>query len=200
MRPHRFECLVKQIRKNKCKSIMEIGVGVAANSKKMICAALEIMGDVDYYGFDLFEDITTQIKNIEASPQPCSMQAVREYLEGWGVNVHLYKGFTKDTLPEFIKLGIKPDFIFIDGGHSRETVWNDWTYVKQIMTDRTIVLFDDYLSEYEKLGWGCNCVIDSLKGYEVEFLKPLDTYILNYFGGSDKMLESTTQIVKVLKV
>jgi len=196
-RPRRFECLTKQIRENACKSIMEIGIGVAAHSKQMICAALETMGDVDYYGFDLFGDITDEIKKIEASPQPGSMEAVRKYLEGGGVNIYLYRGFTKDTLPEFIETGIKPDLIFIDGGHSRETVWNDWTCVKKMMSDKTMVIFDDYLSEYEKLGWGCNCVIDSLKGYKVEFLEPADSYIFNYYGNSENMIASTSQLVKV---
>ncbi len=38
------------------------------------------------------------------------------------------------------------DFVYIDGGHSYETVNSDWENVQKIMHPKTIVVFDDYKS------------------------------------------------------
>jgi hypothetical protein len=48
----------------------------------------------------------------------------------------LVPGLTKDTLVEPVKY----DFVFIDGGHSYETVKHDYEMVKE----SKIILFDDY--------------------------------------------------------
>ena len=48
------------------------------------------------------------------------------------------------TLPEVSKNLPQMDFIYIDGGHSLETIKNDWDYTKNLMHKGTIVLFDDY--------------------------------------------------------
>jgi hypothetical protein len=38
----------------------------------------------------------------------------------------------------------KMDLVFIDGGHSTETVATDWENVKDLLHEKSIVFFDDY--------------------------------------------------------
>ena len=58
--------------------------------------------------------------------------------------IHLLKGDTKKTLPKFIRQKKKVDFIFIDGGHSVNTIKSDWNAIKKIISKRSLVIFDDY--------------------------------------------------------
>jgi predicted O-methyltransferase YrrM len=73
------------------------------------------------------------------------------------------------------------DFIFIDGGHSFETIQSDWDNVKHRMHDETVVVFDDYwtgpaLTDPVYSQGGCQRLIDSLTGYQVEILEPTDKF------------------------
>ena len=194
----RFSNLIDVISKHHCKVLMEIGVCGGYHARQMILTALEVPGQVKYYGFDLFEDLTEEIHDTEASPWPKTKAQVEHRLKGIGVDVQLFKGFTRDTLPEFLKLNIRPDLIFIDGGHSYETVENDWHYVKQMMSDETIVLFDDYMAAKDKLGWGCHKIIDDLDRnlYSVEILEPCDVYYMKKVGSDERVL-TENRIAKV---
>ena len=73
------------------------------------------------------------------------------------------------------------DLIFVDGGHSEETIASDWYNVKQILTPDTVVIFDDYYIDAGDVmdGFGCNALIDSLDRmrYDVEFLEPVDSFV-----------------------
>ena len=78
----------------------------------------------------------------------------------------LIMGNTRKTLPKF-----KPerpiDFVFIDGGHSVETIQSDWENVEKLMHENTVVIFDDYYDDTEKVG--CKTIVDSLdEKYSVE--------------------------------
>ena len=82
-----------------------------------------------------------------------------------GIEAHLIQGNTTITLPAFLKNGINPpDFIFIDGGHSIETIASDWKHICEIVGPETVVVFDDYyvLHSREAPENGCNYTIDSL--------------------------------------
>lgn len=195
----RYAKLYQMIRENRCKKILEIGVFNGYHAQKMILAALETPGEVFYYGFDMFEDMTEVRERHESSPHPPTMARVYGKLSGSGVTVELFKGDTRTTLPEFVTKGIVPDIIFIDGGHSIETVNNDWNYAKQMMGAKTIVIFDDYLSAYKQLGWGCNPVIDNLREpYKAELLFPPDKYGLRKVN-SDKYVISENNMILVIK-
>ncbi len=113
------------IKRNKCKTILEIGLGDGRNVKKM----LDLAGDCDYYGFD----------NLSL---PESRKAFLE-LEGRR-NVHFYIGDTRETLPLALSELPMMDLIFIDGGHGRDVVENDWNICKLLMHDGTACFFHDY--------------------------------------------------------
>jgi len=150
---------------------MEIGTYDGVHAREIIDnVTKEMRRPVEYYGFDLFEDMTRHHFKTEIGKRrrPPSMEVVRRLLEGTEAMINLYKGDTKNTLHEFVKwadeLGVKMDFVFIDGGHSFETVDNDWKYVQRLMHGTTKVVFDDYFSSdvSRDLRGGCNRVIDSL--------------------------------------
>lgn len=144
------------------------------------CAQRMRLGSViRYYGFDLFELITPEIKLKEQGKQGTPTEAeVRRLLWPTKAEIQLYKGFSKDTLPKFAEnVGILADFVFIDGGHSIETIQNDWNWVRTFIHGKTVVLFDDYW--HDRLDIGCKFLIDSLfqsEDYLPEILEPIDVF------------------------
>lgn len=192
----RYTKLLETIRENNYKSIMEIGVLNGVHARQMILAALETLGKVYYYGFDLFEDATPEILEKEISPYPPTEAIVREYLRGIGVHVELFRGFSADTVPLFMATNIKPDLIFIDGSHRTKNTQIDWDNCKKLMHENSVVFFDDYMSNYEEVGWGCNEVVDAIEGYDIEFCEPHDTYMARKQYTEERFL-TEARLVKV---
>lgn len=176
--PSRYRALIDLARKSGPRRILEIGTWNGNNARRLIEAAGQGRGEsaIEYYGFDLFEDMDPGIFSDELSKWPPSMKAVEKRLTASGAEVFLFKGNTKDTLPAQVDQLPPMDFIFIDGGHSLDTIQNDWSYAKQLMGDRTIVVFDDY---YEDRGdYGCKNVIEAIdtSEFRVRVLPQTDTF------------------------
>jgi len=175
--PKRYRHLFNIIKNYKCRRIMEIGVWNGNHAIKMIEKAKKywLPEEIEYYGFDLFEDIDKEMIKAEVSKKPPSMNTVKEKLEKMDAKIMLYKGNTLNTLPEAIKNLPKMDFIFIDGGHSIKTIQNDWNYSKKLMHDKTVLIFDDY---WNMEGSGCNRVVDFIdrSEFSVEVLQPTDKF------------------------
>jgi hypothetical protein len=199
----RYENLYKQIKKFKPKSIMEIGVWMGDTAVKMIntAKALHPAGTlIKYYGFDLFEDITDdEIITEHSKSTKAEYSKVYEKLNRTGADIYLYRGYTRLTLPEAaLTFNAEEfvDFIFIDGGHSIETIASDWGYVQSFVGPDTIVIFDDYF--YDRNDLGCKNLIDNLdqKEWKYSLLNPID-----HFPKSDERGEWTqhTQMVKVTR-
>jgi len=131
--------------------------------------------EVEYYGFDLFEMMDEDTFKNEVSLHPISLEAVRNKLEKTGANIHLYKGYTKDTLLQAISDLPQMDFIYIDGGHSLETINLDWNYAQMVMGAKTIVIFDDYWDDDNS---GCKRLIGEIdrSKFNVEILPIQDKF------------------------
>lgn len=110
--------------------ILEIGVGRGFGAKLIIDTIRNAGFQVEYYGFDLFEI--------------SEMDEIKAKLERMGVTVHLFKGDSRETLPEAIKILPKMDFVLIDGGHPYDIVKSDLGWVRELMHERTVVVLDDY--------------------------------------------------------
>lgn len=140
--------------------------------------------DIQYFGFDLFEDLSEVELRKEFSKMPSAKQEVEEKLIKTGANFKLFKGYTAETLPDFVRYakthGISADFIFIDGGHAIKTITSDWENVRQLINNKTVVVFDDYYrnNEPEIQGYGCNAIIDLMDRniYEPSILLPEDSF------------------------
>ncbi len=175
--PRRYKYLFSAIRENRAKKIMEIGTWTGMHALGMIEEAKKYFKpeEIEYYGFDLFEllDDSTSLK--EFSIPPPSLGEVKEKLEKTGVKVHLYKGYTQNTLPMAIDKLPKMDLIYIDGGHSLETIENDWNYAQKVIDKSTIVIFDDYWNRDDA---GCKKIIENMdkNKFNIEILPIQDKF------------------------
>lgn len=177
--PIRYQQLYSIIDDLRAKNILEIGTWNGERALLMIHAAQQHRpaAEISYFGFDLFEMLPTETRTAELSKQAPSEAVVREKLMQTGVGVHLYKGDTNVVLPAVIGSLPRMDCIFIDGGHSLETIRNDWMFACNLMHDGTVVIFDDYWSN--KLDGGAKPIVDSIdiSMYEVCILPKFDVFI-----------------------
>lgn len=162
---------------------LEVGTYNGSRTEELCKYWREVFnGTFNYVGFDLFEDMTPETNTAELSKAvlPPSKAEVEAKLKKAGARVTLIKGNTRDTIPAFVesmKDDYKPDLIFIDGGHSLETIASDWGALQFLVHKKTHVLFDDYYENRDD--YGCKNLIKELEAnekYIVRLLDPVDTY------------------------
>lgn len=182
--PKRYQQLYPLIKGVRAKNIMEIGTWRGERARLMILEAQKqfLPQEISYYGFDLFETMSSEMFNAELSKQPPSLEAVRKELSKTGALIALYQGNTRRVLPEVVPSLPKMDFIFIDGGHSVETIQNDWNYASKLMHGGTVVVFDDYWPERTDVG--AKPIVDTIdrSAYEVNILPVYDVFIQPHAG------------------
>lgn len=183
--PDRYGHLSQTIRRREARRLLEIGVWDAVHSRWMIEAALHQHRpeEVAYYGFDLFEHADASTIDHEVSKPAPTLQHVRSVLQPFverGVTVHLFRGDTTLVLPQIAPVLPRMDFVFIDGGHSEETVRSDWTWVSHCIGPDTVVIFDDYVDPISVVqsGVGVNAVVDAIdpSKYVRRLLRPVDRF------------------------
>jgi predicted O-methyltransferase YrrM len=149
--------LLDIIDQEKPKSICEVGTWNGNNAIRMIQAAAKYhpMKRISYQGFDLFEEQTGEqfVRELSKIGQPNNVVEAR--LNATGANIELIAGDTLDTITEMEKA----DLIFVDGGHSEETIANDGGMALEM---GKVVVFDDYYHAGKPDGMGCNLFIDAL--------------------------------------
>jgi hypothetical protein len=155
--------LLKEINKSKPKNFLEVGVFQGVTSRN-VCEAIVLIHkkDFSYHGIDVFEDaninlnekekttkhnkISNPIKhllyNIIFKENLNSYDSVEKLLKKFSENVFLYKGLSTNILPK-IEMS-KIDFVFLDGGHSYETVKNDLLIILKNIKKQKIIICDDY--------------------------------------------------------
>ena len=188
----RYSYLGTKVQEYKSKIIMEIGTWNGQNTRRMTSAAIQSNNlvtaeeklSVVYYGFDVWELMDQKLMDLEVSKWPPSKSEVGVLLNSTGVAVNLIQGNTHETLPKFVEdnEGLKVDFVFIDGGHSFETIESDWNNIQKIIDKSSVVIFDDYWypPNDAEATFGCNRIIDSLDRdkWEVTELPISDTFPL----------------------
>jgi hypothetical protein len=183
--PDRYGHLADLIVEHGCRSILEVGVWDAEHSSDMIRAALRNnrAGDVTFQGLDLFEQATDDLVQREVSKSPRTLEAAQRKLQplaDLGVTVKLYQGNTLELLPRLGSALGPVDFVFLDGGHSYQTVLSDWQHVARLMDERTVVVFDDYVNQaaLQQEEYGVNRVVDEIdrQSYRVTQLRPVDSF------------------------
>ena len=148
----------------------------------MAITALKESNKVHYTGFDLFEEATDATDQEEFNVKKhFSEKDVNEKLTAFANSVNeaddekqftfcLIKGNTRQTLKIVSNTdacnskNIKPDFAFIDGGHSLKTIEHDYNKLAHV----PIVVFDDYyrpdeegkIPDIKKVG--CNILFEEL--------------------------------------
>ncbi len=187
----RYRNLLQTVHRRRCCTFVEVGVfrGDCALEMIQTAALSHAPGDIVYYGFDLFEDLSAQDLEREFSLVPPSCDEVQRRLQRTGAHIELFQGYSRDTLPSFVEQrcgdagreDARPiDLIFLDGGHSVETIAEDWRNLEALVGPETAVIFDDYYPQArpELGGVGCNQLIDGLDRdrYRVEILEPEDRF------------------------
>lgn len=170
------------------KTIVEIGTWNGKTAYDMCGKALKHNSVLHYIGYDLFEDADDDINERELNvKRPAALEGVENTLRKLqevylDFTFELIKGDTNETLEHHVV-----DFVFVDGGHSIETIRNDYEHVK----DSKMIVFDDYyipdddgfLPDLEK--FGANTLIDDHLNLEV--LPPIDDptvdHTLNVYTG-----------------
>jgi hypothetical protein len=185
----RYLQLLDVINEIKPTSICEVGAWNGRNAVRMIQEAAKHhpIERIRYTGFDLFGTMTGEHLVREGSKISLPLPVVQSRLKATGAGITLVEGDTNDTLQLNCPFS---QLFFIDGGHSYETIANDWNIVKQAMLDGSVAVFDDYYVEYSKeyhAKIGCNAVIEGLdrKAWNVKYL-PIRTEIA---GGTIILVE-----------
>lgn len=145
---------------------MEIGTYDGVHGCHMIrtASAHYKLSEIEYFGFDLFEDLSEELLASELSKKPPSRAVVESRLMSTGARVRLYAGDTKITLPGALDEIGEGDFVFIDGGHSIASIASDWYSAQRMMGKNTTVVLDDYYLNQEEAveGMGCQTIVDAL--------------------------------------
>ena len=160
----RYDTLVDELEKLRPSTILEIGVATGDTAERLLRIALTVCAGGDgirYWGFDLFEDISADLFEVENAKRSRLASQVRSRLEATEINgrrasVEVIKGNTTESLPASRDAIPFCDLIFIDGGHSYETVRSDWSYCLELVHPGSVIFFDDYPR------WGVGRLVDGI--------------------------------------
>ena len=157
--------LLKHIEKSKPKNFLEIGVFHGVTSRN-VCEILSLLhgNDFKFTGIDLFSNDSELLKN-EYIPNtsfsnplktiyykyiirrdPYSLESVNKLLKKFEKNVNIIMGNSNEILKK-IDLN-KVEYVFLDGGHSYETVKKDLDILSKVINNNGIILCDDYNLTY----------------------------------------------------
>lgn len=170
MRYDQLEVLIQQ---HKPETIIEIGTHHGHRAWRMCVSALEHHEKVHYIGYDLFDwansDTDAREMNSKGAGSLRKAEEAMRLIKAShpGFTFTLYRGFTSHTLHG---KNIIADFVFIDGGHSVETIRGDYEAVK----GSKVIVFDDYyVGGADTAQFGCNEVI---KDIPHELLPKIDRF------------------------
>lgn len=170
--------LLKLISEYKPANFLEIGVLEGATSRN-ICELLNKINNkkFNYFGIDLFGDDLMENNSKEFTPisykinnplkwiyfklilkmEPNSKECVEHLLKKFKHCTNIFKGYSKDVLKK-IDLE-KINFVFLDGGHSYETVREDLNILINNLKENSIILCDDYNIDH----YGVKRAVDEIK-------------------------------------
>ena len=180
--------LLEQIEIYKPRNFLEVGVFQGVTSRN-VCEKLYEINNENFFfhGVDIFEDTDNNIDNTEMTTKHSrisnpfkhiifnvilkknlfSMHSIYDFLKKFKENVQLYKGFSNT---ELLKIDMsKIDMIFLDGGHSYETVKSDLSLILNGIKKNKIIICDDY----NQINYGVKKAVDELSN-QVSEIKELN--------------------------
>jgi predicted O-methyltransferase YrrM len=172
-KPQRYAAVTQAIRAGNAKALLEVGTWNGERALAMAEAALQVSSKASYVGFDLFEHMTEGKSKAEFNAKtPTPETLVRGKLETFrakhlGFSYWLWKGDTRETLPRYLAESGPGsiDFVWLDGGHSVETVASDWENCRKAVRPGGVILLDDFYSQLSPAflkQFGCNVLVDRL--------------------------------------
>ena len=169
--------LLDQIEIYKPKNFIEVGVFQGVTSRNVCEKLYEINKEKFlFHGIDIFEDTNINIDNKEMTIKHnkisnpfkhlvfniilkknlFSIDSIYSFLKKFKNNVQLYKGFSETQLPKIDMSKI--DMVFLDGGHSYETVRSDLSLILKGIKKNKIIICDDY----NQVDYGVKKAVDEL--------------------------------------
>lgn len=147
MKPWLFDEIKVFLDEIKISTVGEIGTHKGNTSLQLIKYLSSKVDFLTFYGYDIFDDA---INNLSFNRKEfngkggASYEYVSTRLENLKKQIdnfefHLLKGLTTDTLKKQ-----SFDFVYIDGGHSYDTVKHDYQKVKE----SKLIVFDDAQNKY----------------------------------------------------
>ena len=175
LKAQRYRYLVDILLEKKPEHVVEIGTWDGSRAREFMA-----LTDCYYTGFDLFEGATKATDKKEFNVRSHEeLMLVGRFIEFVGFSKFcLIRGDTNDILPTMCvssatafgagitipsledgdgeRILIPPfDFAFIDGGHSVETIKNDYEWARKNISKGGTIILDDYYDP-ELGGLGCN--------------------------------------------
>ena len=159
----RYAELIRWVDIVRPRSIIEVGAWNGEQAVRMIRAAAAHFPQITYTGYDMFDLGDAAFDAAELNGKSRVTQSeTRARLEQQcpAASITLVKGNTNDTLRD----KVFADFVYIDGGHSVETIANDY----RACADCPVVVLDDYYfnlnpqADIDTARFGCNTLIDAL--------------------------------------
>ena len=177
--------LLKEIEYYKPTNFLEVGVFQGVTSRN-ICEKLNKLnkGKFLFHGIDLFENTDLNIDNYEMTEKKkkisnpfknlifniilkknlFALDSVKNFLKKFGKNVILHQGFSNT---ELLKINLSTiDMVFLDGGHSYETVSSDLSIILKGIKKEKIIICDDY----DQINYGVKKAVDELRGTVKEII------------------------------
>ena len=169
--------LLDQIEIYKPKNFIEVGVFQGVTSRNVCEKLYEIHKEnFLFHGIDIFEDTNINIDNKEMTIKHnkisnpfkhlifniilkknlFSIDSIYSFLKKFKNNVQLYKGFSETELPKIDMSKI--DMVFLDGGHSYETVRSDLSLILKGIKKNKIIICDDY----DQVDYGVKKAVDEI--------------------------------------
>lgn len=182
----RKSCIINDVKRLQPKKILEIGVHTGDFALRILNSISPTsIESVHYVGVDLFsemQDLKNYNKEVSlwAESENFVYKKIKQKFPT--VHVQLHRGYSSKIL---VTLKEKFDIIFIDGGHSFETVKNDWEVSSQsLLRKGGAIYFDDYCNSKQSLrsGFGIKKVVDNIdpEKWSVEFMKISDYFLKDW--------------------
>lgn len=162
-------------------NIMEIGTSSGQTATGMIRVAGQFSKEdqISYYGVDLFESGKPSQWELEFTggyvpPKKADVEARLRAETAADITLVAFDSKNLHLVP--VEERLKMDLIFIDGGHSLETVLSDWEFAKTSMHEKTVVVLDDYFPELPFIG--AKNVVDNIDRsvFDVKIMPEIDDY------------------------
>jgi predicted O-methyltransferase YrrM len=157
--------LLRILNKQSALSVLEIGVDEGENAVRLISELSKkvSISKIRYVGIDLFNLMNPGIAKNEASQIPKSKQDIEFLLNSSFPNLsfELLEGNSNEILST---INENFQFIFIDGGHSYQTVKRDLELSEAILSEGGVIVLDDYTNRRAeaKAGYGIARLVDEL--------------------------------------
>lgn len=142
----RYLAIIEHLRHRHCDRLLEVGVWRGDTSELLLLNSRNEA--IEYHGVDVFDDTSAELIAREVSLPADPEVEVRARLGRVSPRVHLHRGLSRDVLPRLRQSGVRFSVIWLDGGHSYETVKLDFANCLPLLDhEEGTIFFDDYTSD-----------------------------------------------------